>query len=498
MLAGKRVLGLGAWLALGVASGGCGLVPGASGSGGYDGVYACTGTTVTPAGTTSGTGTFACSGGQCSDSMGAFTGSLDANGNFSGTDVLCQGCNPLPMSGQFSTTHPFTISGSSGKVSATFQCRCSGSCGGGSGGGAGGGGGPPPPVISYVTPTSGFSGDTLEVVGDDFPTSTVGLTVTVCGVEATIVATGLHAIIVTLPSLPTGSCDVKVATPDGSSTLGGAFTVRAAATQLATGLSSPTAIALDATSVYWLDDAGTVSKVPKAGGAVTVLASGLVGPRDLAVDATSVYWTEQQGGTVRKVGIDGGTVSLLASGLASPDGIAVDASSVYWADASGVKKMGLGGGAATLLSATDPRQGGARDIALAGGTVYFVTAGEIRAVPAGGGTTSTLFSAALGPQFIAADASAVYWTEYHVNSMAVRSVPVVGGAATTVLSHGWNVAPDPTGVFVAVWEGAIRKVPLGGGTPVDLATLVYPWGIATDATSVYWTDRGGSIAKLPK
>jgi hypothetical protein len=492
----KRVVALGTWLSLGAAAGGCGVSPAAGG--GYDGTYECSGTTVTPAGTTSGTGTFACSNGSCADSTGAFTGTVDANGSFSGTDVVCQGCNPLPMSGQFSLTEPFTLSGSSGSVSATFVCECSGTCGGGGGGGGGGG---TPPTVTSVQPANAYPGWTVQVVGDDFPTSTVGLSVTICGVDAPISATGLHAIIVTLPSVPPGPCDVTVTAPGGSSTMWGGLTVMAAVTRIATGLSSPTAIALDGTSVYWLDDAGTVSKVPKAGGAVTVLASGLVAPRDLAVDGTSVYWTES--GKVRKVGVNGGPVASLAEGLSGPVGIAVDASGVYWADAGGVERTGLDGGAVATLSAADPAYGPPRDVALVGGTVYFSTGDAIRAVAAAGGPTSTLFADAFGAQFIAADAWNVYWTEYYVDHMGVRSVPVGGGAATEVLARGWNLAVDPDGIFVAVRDGAsVVRVPLGGGTETYVAIqLPGPWGVATDATSVYWTEGGagaGAIGKVPK
>ena len=117
-------------------SNGGGAGPNAGGTvAGFDGTYNCTGTAVTPAGTTTGSGSFDCLHGYCADSSGAFSGTVDGNGTFSGTDIVCQGCNPLAMSGQFSATSVFTISGHSGGVSQTFSCRCSGCSGGGPGGG---------------------------------------------------------------------------------------------------------------------------------------------------------------------------------------------------------------------------------------------------------------------------------------------------------------------------------------------------------------------------
>ena len=78
-------------------------------------------------------------------------------------------------------------------------------------------------------------------------------------------------------------------------------------------------------------------KVPLAGGTPTTLASPGRIPNAIAVDATSIYWlTEQQrnGGTVMKVPLAGGTPTTLASAQAAPVGIAVDATSVYWVNSA--------------------------------------------------------------------------------------------------------------------------------------------------------------------
>lgn len=116
--------------------------------------------------------------------------------------------------------------------------------------------------------------------------------------------------------------------------------------------SSPEAIAIDSTNVYWTDagdgTTGTVMKEPIGGGVATTLASGQDdlgaafqpggGNRRMAVDSTSVYWTgdmqtdaSDANGTVVKVPTAGGTPTTLFSGPETGS-IAVDSTSVYWVE----------------------------------------------------------------------------------------------------------------------------------------------------------------------
>jgi hypothetical protein len=49
-------------------------------------------------------------------------------------------------------------------------------------------------------------------------------------------------------------------------------------------------------------------------------------------------------------------------------------------------------------------------------------------------------------------------------------------------------------------SGTVMKMPVTGGTPVPIALdQKYPWRIAVDASSVYWTNlSGGTVMKAPK
>jgi hypothetical protein len=71
---------------------------------------------------------------------------------------------------------------------------------------------------------------------------------------------------------------------------------------LATDIQSGSGIAIDATTVYWTTFGdGTVKAVGKDGSNLRIIASGLTTPAAVAVDDVAVYFTDQFGGRVLKV-----------------------------------------------------------------------------------------------------------------------------------------------------------------------------------------------------
>lgn len=200
---------------------------------------------------------------------------------------------------------------------------------------------------------------------------------------------------------------------------------------------NPFAIAVDSTSVYWVQEGngpavGSVMKVPRGGGTQVVLASAQAAPGSLAIDSTSVYWTNQGSigtsngdGAVLKIPLGGGALTTLASAQFQPSAIAVDSTSVYWIN------YGLGNGSAD---------------------------GTVMKVPLGGGTPTPIVSGQVSPRSLVVDSTSAYW----------------------------------------LGNGVVLKVPLGGGTVTTLASgPAFQGAIAVDSTSVYYTDSSnGTLTKV--
>jgi hypothetical protein len=269
----------------------------------------------------------------------------------------------------------------------------------------------------------------------------------------------------------------------------------AATTLASVNNADPWGIVVDATSVYWVNDEasvpgsnssehgkGSVMKVPLGGGTPTTLASGLTFPAGIAVDATNVYWTTagdsiETASHIMKAPLSGGTATTLVSGLNMTNlytSIAVDATNVYWTNPNGasVMKVSLDGGAPITLASS---QNNPASITVNATGVYWTSyvsnvsnTGSIMKVPLDGGTPTALAS---GQRFdetifmrIAVDVSNVYW-----------------------MNCGYD------------HNAALMKVPLSGGTLTTLASGQDDVeGMAVDASSVYWVTNSALMELTPK
>ena len=199
-----------------------------------------------------------------------------------------------------------------------------------------------------------------------------------------------------------------------------------------------------------------------------------------------------------------GDLVQLASGQPRPLWIAIDGTSVYWANSDtavrgAILKAPLGGGAATpLLTRGTP--GG---IAVDNTNVYWsgyspdgdgTTA--LWKIPLAGGETTKLATGFMNDP-IAVGPDGVYGTGSVDGGVTIVSAPLAGGATTALVPASslrqtfasYGIAVDATSVYWVTFSdpSTVMKVPLGGGSPTTLGSAPGGgFGLALDATSAYW------------
>ena len=198
-----------------------------------------------------------------------------------------------------------------------------------------------------------------------------------------------------------------------------------------------------------------------------VLATSLTAPNALAVNATDVYWTQDLGGavgaTLLKVPIAGGATTTLSTGV-NGYALALDGTSVYWDQGLPLLSMPLGGGAATTLIASF--QGtSAGPIWVAAGAVWGTQGNTgVWSIPVDGGTQSNTFQQPYGTASCVVDATSIYWLQLDTPAVIMKA-PLAGGTPITL------VAPDAD-----------------GGANEQVGDTVYQ-NLAVGGTQLYWGEH---------
>ncbi len=239
-------------------------------------------------------------------------------------------------------------------------------------------------------------------------------------------------------------------------------------------------LAVSADAVYAIDsEAGAIVTVPLSGGPLATLQSGVTFAYDLVADASALYYATGPGGDVLRVPLDGGSVVTLATGQKTPLGVAVDDTHVYFANdgnegdppyADGsFARVPKSGGAVEMLES--PVTGG-QDVAVAGGTAFFLQFGfPPTGVPGAvwrldlPGTQPRIVASGLGPSII--------------------------------------IETDGTNAYVAgnlsATEGGLVRFSADGAPTVLASTRPSPSGIAVDSKYVYYADAAnGEVRRLAK
>ena len=293
---------------------------------------------------------------------------------------------------------------------------------------------------------------------------------------------------------------------------------------LASGESSPFALAIDASWAYWRTTYGGIRRARTTGGGVSDFefpGPTIGGTPGIATNGTHVYWMHQgdpfanpavpQRVYRRPVNMSSPSeVFYTSPATQAYMSLVADSTNVYAADYPGntIDKIAISTRTATALT---PNASSPRNMQVVSGFAYYDSVNDniVRRVNINGPTTQLpqpVSPADVGPAF------AVYSGYlYYTVATGIFRVPVAGGAPQQLFPFASlnvrSMAADASGVYFAIDVGArsdLRRMPLAGANPEPLVTgRGYLRDIKLDANSVYWADGGptsneGAVLKLAK
>lgn len=242
------------------------------------------------------------------------------------------------------------------------------------------------------------------------------------------------------------------------------------------------------------------------------LASGLTSPWDIALDASYVYWIEQNTpGALRRMLKSGGTVTTLATDLEYPTALTLANGYLYFIETdynaqSRIRRIPLTGGTPELVVNTS--YGAVQNQLRHDGTRLFfhdydqIPAGMKKSAPLGANVTASVIVQDQDQLSLALDVDSTYLYFFNNQNRQILRVPK-GGGPITVLGNGIANATRVFGSTLYFIADGVNAIPITGGTPRRLASRVVPtslaYDLAVDGSHVYWIEytEGGSVNRVP-
>ncbi|HVZ71172.1 MAG TPA: hypothetical protein VHJ20_02255 [Polyangia bacterium] len=255
-------------------------------------------------------------------------------------------------------------------------------------------------------------------------------------------------------------------------TLGGKSTLAPAT--IACGQGATGRVVLDGDDVYWAVQApgAVVMHAPQVGGAATAVTTAKSPAVGLVVVKPWAYFTLFASGQVARAPLAGGRVEVVADGLDRPAFLATDGASLYV-------------------------------------TAGHDHAGAVLQIPLSAPKPVVLIDGLSRPRGVAISGGFVYWTDFLDGTLmrapAHLDASVADGGVRTAarlaagLSGPSDLALADGHAYLADQRGMIVRVPLAGGDPqIVAAAHGTPYGVATDASFVYWTTLlDGGVFRAP-
>jgi hypothetical protein len=258
-------------------------------------------------------------------------------------------------------------------------------------------------------------------------------------------------------------------------------------TIVATNIPNPVGLTADSKRVYWSSayvssiDApeGTVWSAPSGGGPTTRVASAILGAGALSVSGADLFIGSAPPsgsviGSIVRVASSGGSVSSVATGV---DFLPFPPATYF-----------LAASPTTLFFTSLIDSGG-------------MASPAISAIARAGGTATPIATALAGPATLSVTGNYLYWSETGSYAKmwtdgAIRRVPLGGGPIETVAANLRNVGFVVTDSVDAFWatrtDGGIGNVtiwsaPVAGGTPRVVLTGQDAAYMTGDDANLYWT-----------